>query len=273
MKLAHFSGELVFLVGGSAGIGFAIAKKLVEAGSQLVIFARNEETLKTVMADLSVFKVSEQQILTYRLMDAGDHYKVDEVMADVIQQYGAPKVLINCAGRAIPDYAENIQIDQFEETLRTNLFSCRNTVHAVLPHMKTNGGLIVNTASLAGLIGVFGYTDYSASKFAVIGYSEALRSELKPYNIRVSVLCPPDTDTLGFHNENKTKPAETHAISQGANLLSADQVAMIFFKELAKNKRLIIPGKAAKFSHLMKRLFPVLVEKVMDMDIKKATNG
>src|SRR5438477_366286 len=80
-------------------------------------------------------------------------------------------------------------------------------------------------ASLAGLIGVFGYTDYCASKFAIVGFSEALRSELKPHGIMVSVLCPPDVDTPGFAVENTTKPPETVAISEGAKPMTPDEVA------------------------------------------------
>lgn len=270
MKLQDFKSKQVYLVGGSSGIGLAMAEKLVRAGAHLVLFSRNETLLQKVKHELIVSRVCEQQRVDYRVLDVANHEAVDHVMAESVKVLGVPDVLINCAGRALPDHVENIQYDQFEETFRINLFGIRNTVHALLPHMKKRGGLIINTASLAGLIGVFGYSDYCASKFAIIGYSEALRSELKKYNIRVSVLCPPDTDTPGFHNENKTKPAETHAISAGASLLTPEKVARIFFKELPRNRLLVIPGHQAKFSHVMKRLFPRLVELVMDRDVKRA---
>ena len=71
---------------------------------------------------------------------------------------------------------------------------------------------------MSGLIGIFGYTDYSASKFALIGFSEALRSELGPYGITVSVLCPPDTDTPGLQEENKTKSVGCHIGRQNVGL-------------------------------------------------------
>src|SRR6185503_5941588 len=107
------------------------------------------------------------------------------------------------------------------ETMAVNLAGCWHMIQALLPHMKARGGYIVNTASLAGLIGVSGYSDYCASKFALVGYSEALRAELKLVGIEVSVLCPPDTDTPGFATENRTKPEETKAISASARLMSA----------------------------------------------------
>lgn len=255
-------------MGGSTGIGLAIAENMIREGANVILFARNESRLKDAVLQLSDVRYKPDQIVDFEVLDAANHEHTEAVMQASVQRYGPPDGLINCAGRAIPNYVDNISADQFDDTLKINLYSCRNTVHALLPHMKMKGGFIVNTASMAGVIGVYGYTDYSASKFAVIGYSEALRSELKVFNIQVSVLCPPDTDTPGFHYENKTKPEETHAISAGASLLTAGQVANIFMKELPKQRLLIIPGRMAKFSVLMKRWLPNLVEWVMDRDVR-----
>lgn len=270
MKLSDFKNKLVFVVGGSSGIGLAISQRLVKAGAHLVMLARDEAKLKEACRKLVSVHSRSDQIIQYAVLDIVDHDEVDSVMNRLVETHGIPDVLINCAGRAIPRYAHDIHIDQFDETFRINLYGCRNTIHALLPHMKKKGGLIVNTSSLAGLIGVYGLTDYSASKFALIGYSEALRSELKVYGIDVRVLCPPDTDTPGFHEEYKTKPLETHAVSGTAKLLTAEQVAHGFFKGLARNRFLIVPGKMAKFSHMMKRWFPKIVERMMDRDIRKA---
>lgn len=270
MNDQRYVNKTIFLVGGSAGIGLAIAENMIRQGASVVLFARNESRLKDAVLQLSDVLHRADQIVDFEVLDAANHEHADAVMQASVLRYGAPDGLINCAGRAIPDYVDNINADQFDETLKINLYSCRNTVHALLPYMKKKGGFIVNTASMAGVIGVYGYTDYSASKFAVIGYSEALRSELKAFNIQVSVLCPPDTDTPGFHNENITKPDETHAISAGASLLTAGQVANIFMKELPKQRFLIVPGRMAKFSVLMKRWLPNLVEWVMDRDVRIA---
>ena len=118
-------------------------------------------------------------------------------------------------------------------------------------------------------MGVFGYTAYNASKFGVIGFSEALRGELKPFGIRVSVLCPPDTDTPGLHEENRTKPEETRQISAGARLMQPEQVAQALLQGLRKNRFMIIPGFDGKFTYYAKRLLPGLVSMVMDWDVRK----
>ena len=123
-------------------------------------------------------------------------------MAEVVQSFGAPDILINNVGRALPRYFEDVTFEQFDETMKTNLYGAWNTISVLVPHMKAGGGTIVNVSSMAGFIGVFGYTDYCASKFAVVGLSEALRQELRRYGITVAVLCPPDTDTPGLANED-----------------------------------------------------------------------
>jgi len=136
--------------------------------------------------------------------------------------------------------------------------------------MKERGGYIVNVSSIVGFIGIFGYTDYAAAKFGVLGFSEALRSELKRYNIAVSVLCPPDTDTPGFAEENKTKPVETKAISASASLMKPADVAAALLKGMAKKEFIIIPNADGRFTYIMKRLLPGLVELVTDAQASKA---
>ena len=177
---------------------------------------------------------ARSQTVAWRQLDVADHEQVTATMQALVAEHGAPEVLINCAGRAYPRRFEDITYAQFAETMLVNLHGCWNTVQALLPHMKAKGrGYIVNTSSIAGLIGVFGYTDYCASKFALVGFSEALRSELKPHGITVSVLCPPDTDTPGFATENLTKPEETRAISATAKVLPPAAIADALLRGMA----------------------------------------
>ena len=275
MKLDDFQNKHVYLVGGSSGIGLAIAEKLVGAGAHVMIISRSLTTLQKALSILEAKRTNTQQKIESTSLDVSNHQQTHITLNELVDSFGVPDALINCAGRSIPQHHDDISYEQFDETLKINLYGCRNTVAALIPHMKSHkkesGGLIVNTASLAGIIGVFGMTDYSASKFALIGYSEALRSEVKKHNIKVMVLCPPDTDTPGFENENKTKPAETHAVSESASLLTSEQVANAFFKALPKRNMLIVPGVAGKFSVVMKRFFPRVVELVMDRGVRRAS--
>ncbi|MFO7558439.1 MAG: SDR family oxidoreductase [Desulfobacterales bacterium] len=268
--MKNFDNKRVFITGGSSGIGFSTATLLAQKGSHVILFARGEDRLETAKNELSKNAISRNQRFSCMKLDVSNHKDVEMVMAKAVKVFGAPDVLINCAGRAYPDYFETISFEQFDETMKTNLYSIWNTVSVLLPHMRKKGGHIGNISSIAGLIGVFGFTDYCASKFAIIGFSEALKSELKPYGISVSVLCPPDTATPGFEVENRTKPEETKAISASAGLMHPDKVAEAFLNGIRKGKFLIIPGLDGKLTHIAKRFFPGLVDSVMDRAIKKA---
>lgn len=269
MRRSDFPGKRILVTGGSMGIGLAAARRMVALGADVTILARRPEPLATALAELERLRRAPDQSLAARTLDVGDADAVRRVFDDLLRS-GPPDVLLNCAGRAYPRRFEDVTYEQFLDTLRTNLHGCWSTVQAAVPSMKARGGYIVNTASLAGLIGVFGYTDYCASKFAVVGFSEALRSELKPHGITVSVLCPPDTDTPGFAVENTTKPPETHAISAQATLLLPDAVADALLDGMARRAPLIIPGRDAKLSALAKRLAPSLVERTIDRAIARA---
>ena len=270
MRLTDFAGAQVYVVGGSLGIGLAVAERVAGLGAHVTIFARRRAPLEQAAEVVRAACRDASQSVVWRQLDVAEHDQVGATMRALVGERGAPDVLINCAGRAYPRRFEDITYAQFAETMLVNLHGCWNTVQALLPHMKAKGrGYIVNTSSVAGLIGVFGYTDYCASKFALVGFSEALRSELKPHGITVSVLCPPDTDTPGFVTENLTKPEETHAISASAKVLSPAAVAAALLRGMTRGTFVIIPGLESRMGVLAKRLAPGLVHLVMDRTVAK----
>lgn len=269
--MTTFDQRLAFIPGGSTGIGLAAAERLAARGADVAIFARRREPLEAAAAAIAARRRRPEQRVVWRQCDVADADQVAAVLGGAVAELGAPDLLVNCAGRAVPDYFERIGTAQLDETLRINLAGTWHAIQVVLPHMRARGrGHIVNVSSLAGLIGVFGYTDYCASKFALVGFSEALRAELRPHGIAVSVLCPPDTDTPALAAENRTKPPETHAVSAGASLLGADAVADALLAGIARRRFLIIPGREARLAYLMKRLFPGLVTWVMDRQVARA---
>ncbi|HXQ24433.1 MAG TPA: SDR family oxidoreductase [Candidatus Acidoferrales bacterium] len=264
----EFDRAQVYVVGGSLGIGLAVAERVAALGADVVVLARRREPLEQAAAAVRAACRRPNQSVFWRQLDVADHEQVAATMNALVAEHGAPDVLINCAGRAYPRRFEDVTYDQFAETMLVNLHGCWNTVQALLPHMKARKrGYIVNTSSLAGLIGVFGYTDYCASKFALVGFSEALRGELKPHGITVSVLCPPDTDTPGLASENLTKPEETRAIAASAKVLSATAVADALLRGMARRRFLIIPGFDSRLGVLAKRFVPGVVHWVMDRTV------
>ena len=262
----------VFITGGSSGIGLCSAESFVREGAHVCLFARNQDKLENAAEQVREIAKANCKVACYAL-DVANNSQVETVMDRAVTGFGAPDILINCAGRARPMVFMDISFEQFDETMKINLYGVRNTTAALVPHMLKNGGHIVNVASVAGLIGVFGYTDYCASKFGIIGFSEALKRELEGLGVGVSVLCPPDTDTPGLAEENLTKPPETLAISESACLLSADKVATALIAGIKQKKFLIIPGMDGKISWLAKRFCPWLVDYTMKRTIKKVRKG
>ena len=260
----------VYVFGGSSGIGLAIAARFAREGAHVLIAARRLEPLARALARLEAARRHDTQRLATLSLDVSDAAAVARELGRVVASFGAPDGVVNAAGLATPRVFEEVSSEQFDRTLQVNLYGTRHTLAALLPHMKGPGARVVNVSSIAGLIGVFGYTDYSASKFAVVGFSEALRAELRPRGIRVSVLCPPDSDTPGFAEELKTRPAETSAIAGNVHLMSPEAVADALLSGMRRGRFLIIPGLDGRLSVLAKRLAPGLVSWVMDRAVARA---
>lgn len=270
--MRDFREKVVYIAGGSSGIGLSVAKLMAKDGASVVIFGRRQQILDDALKQLQSCGIFTEQKFAGFSMDVSKREIVESVLSSVLAKFGAPDVLINCAGRAYPRYFEDITYEQFDDTMKTNLYGIWNTCSLLVPHMKAKGGLIVNVSSMVGFLGVFGYCDYAASKFAIVGFSETLRSELKKFNISVQVLCPPDTDTPGFATENMTKPAETRAISASTRIMSSDDVAKELIAGIRKKTFMIIPGFDGKLTYFLKRHLPFVIDMVMGVTISKTQN-
>ncbi len=257
--------RLVYITGGSSGIGLASAEAFLREGCRVVLFARNGEKLNMAADRLNEHYPGSVSAF---VMDVTDRGSVERAVRSAAESSGAPELLLTCAGNACPDYFENISDEAFHSMLDTNLTGTWNTLQAVVPLMQ-RGASIVTVSSVAGFVGTFGYTAYGATKFAVIGLSQALRGELKPRGIRVSVLCPPDTDTPQLIQEDLSKPPETRAVSGNVKIMKPEAVARALLAGLKKNRFLIIPGSASKLVYAVNALFPGLVRYMMDSDVRR----
>jgi len=267
MKIKDFAGRTAYITGGSSGIGLACAQMLAARGANVLIMARRSGLLETAIKQIEIKRISEKQRFSAVKMDVSDKDLVADSLANAVKAFGPPDILINSAGTSFPQKFEDIPFEKYDEIMRVNLYGTWNTVSNLLPYLKQSHGYIINVSSVAGYIGVFGMTAYSASKFAVIGFSEALRSELKRFDVSVSVLCPPDVDTPMLERADKIKPEETKAISATAKIMTAEQVAKAVLDGMGKGVFLILPGSGTRFTYDMKRLFPGLVEFITDRQI------
>jgi 3-dehydrosphinganine reductase len=209
-----FRGKNAIITGGSSGIGKATAKLLSAEGANVFIVARDRMKLDQALQEITAEGNDLNQQHGAFSADVTSYEEVETAIADIVDVGGAPDILINCAGIVNPGYFEELPLSTFREQMDVNYFGTLHAVKAVLPHIMEQGsGHIANLSSIGGAIGVFGYTAYSASKFAVAGFSESLRAELKPHNIGVSLVLPFDTDTPQLKAEKEVQPLETRLIS------------------------------------------------------------
>ncbi len=252
--MAFFSGKLAFITGGSSGIGLETARLLAARGCNLVLLARNSEKLETACRDIEPESVAGA-FVAHVSLDVADNEDVRQKIPAAVAQYGTPDIFINSAGIGTAGYFENLSWQQFDRIIKVNVYGPRNTISAVLPFMKKNRkGHIVNLSSAAGLLGMFGYSYYSTSKFALVGLSECLRSELKLVGIGVTVVCPPEVKTPFLKKEAPTLPPEGRAVKSMAGLLKPEYVAKTIVRAIKKNKFLVVPGPAARFLYFSHRI-------------------
>ncbi|MFH1130872.1 MAG: SDR family oxidoreductase [Pseudomonadota bacterium] len=265
-----YKRKKVFITGGSSGIGKATAKKLATLGSSVCIAARDNNRLMQALDEIKGVAAAEDQVFEAIQLDVRNKLAVEEAAQKVIAKLGGLDILINNAGISHPGYVQEIPDHVFDAMMQVNYFGTVHVTRAFLRHfVGQKSGHIANVSSLLGFMGVFGYTAYAASKFAVAGFSDALRQELLPHNIGVSVLFPADTDTPQLHEEDKIKPPETKAIAGNVKVMSAESVAEKLLSGIAKGKYHIVPGFGSKFTYFMYRHAPWIVRSFIDADLKK----
>ncbi len=269
--LKDFYNRTVYITGGSSGIGLGIARLMVSKGAHVALFARNPEKLERVCNEMMNAKPDLSQRITTMPVDITDMKNVSRNMEEAVKQFGKPDILVNCAGIIKADYFENISYEDFDAVMKTNVYGARNMIAALLPAMKEKGGHIVNVSSAAGLMGMFSYTAYSTSKFALVGFSDCLRSEMKLHNIDVSVVCPPEVKTPMNQEEAKTIPPEALAVKRLAGVLEPEYVARAVIKGILKKKFLIIPGFKCRFLYITQKCSPGWLSRaISDSSIRSA---
>jgi len=263
--LKGFTNKVVLITGGSSGIGLALAKELAGRGARLALMARHQDKLNEAIASLENSHPGSAGWYLAAPADVSDPIQVGQAVERVINTLGIPDLVINSAGVAHPGYVEELSLDIFRWMMGVNYFGTLHVVKALLASMIARGsGYIVNISSIAGFIGVFGYTAYGASKYALRGFTDVLRLELKPKGIDVSIVFPPDTDTPQLAYENQFKPFETKELNRNGSCMSAEVVAREILKGVERRQYIIIPGQEGKIFYFLSSLVGNGVYPVMD---------
>lgn len=182
--------KVVVITGGSSGLGAETARHLVQAGAKVVLGARRLDRLWALAQELDLG--AEVIVQT----DVTDRAQVQALVARAVETHGRIDVMLNNAGVMPLAPLETLRVDEWDQTIDVNVKGVLYGIAAALPHMKVQkSGQIINVSSVAGHLVSAGGVVYSASKFAVRAISEGLRKEVKPYNIRSTILSPGAVDT------------------------------------------------------------------------------
>ena len=223
--MRELSGKAAFVTGGASGIGLAISRTLAQTGMKIMIADFEEaalagavKTLKSIGPDVRGVKC-----------DVTDPNSVNHAAKISCEAFGKVHLLCNNAGVLATGGIDSISLEEWRWVLDVNVMGVLHGIHAFLPHMRAHseGGHIVNMASMAGMQSGLGFSPYSASKFAVVNMSEGLAMELKPLGIGVSVVCPGFVRTKIMEGERNRPIRYGSARSQSSKNVSFARLSQL----------------------------------------------
>jgi NAD(P)-dependent dehydrogenase (short-subunit alcohol dehydrogenase family) len=186
--MRELAGKTAFVTGGASGIGLALGQAFAQAGMKVMLADIETDTLGTAVKSLHNLGADARGVTC----DVADPLSVERAAKASYEAFGNVHIVCNNAGVAAAGGIDNISLDNWRWVLDVNLMGVLHGIRTFLPHIRAHGegGHIVNTASMAGMNSGLGFSPYVASKFAVVGMSEGLATQLKPIGIGVTVLCP-----------------------------------------------------------------------------------
>lgn len=266
-----YLNKSALITGGSSGIGLAIAKKLASYGSNVYLLARDPQKLNAAWHEIEALRVSSQQRFEIISADVSDRQQVFSLLQELVDRNGTPDYLFNSAGVVQPGLFDELDPEVFSWTTQINYLGTVYPTRALIPGMIARGsGHIINFSSILGFLGMYGYSSYCASKFAVRGFSDALRAELKLRGVKVSIVYPYDTKTPQLEYEAQHKPALAKMLWGESNAMSVEAVAEICLRQVASGHYVITPGFEATAIYFLVNHAGNLVYPILDWLIRRA---
>ncbi len=258
--------KVVIVTGASSGIGKATALQFAKAGSKLVIAARSQEKLEDTAEEI---KKLGSEVLVVKV-DVSKEEDCKELIAKSVHHYGQIDILINNAGISMRATLEDLDLSVLKQLMDVNFWGMVYCTKYALPHLLKSKGSVVGVSSIAGYVGLPARTGYSASKFAMHGFLEALRTENLGKDLHVLIACP------GFTESNIRKSAlnaegtsQSESPRKEEKMMTAEEVAKEIYNACVKRKQTIVlttEGKAAVF---LSKFFPKTIQKMVYNKMKK----
>lgn len=252
--------KVVLITGGTSGIGRACAQVFGQAGAKVVITGRNEARLQETSEELQRLGIDHRTVRA----DVGNEADSRRAVEETIAAYGRLDVLLNNAGISMRALFQDAELDVIQQLMQTNFFGTVYTTKFALPHILASKGSIVGISSIAGYRGLPGRTGYSASKFAMQGFLEALRTELLPQGVHVLVACP------GFTSSNIRNVAlAADGTQQGespldeGNIMSSEEVAQHLLRAVQHRRRDLVLTGQGKLTVFLNKWVPGVMDKLV----------
>ncbi len=252
--------KVVIITGASSGIGEACALEFSKKGANLVLVARSEEKLKAVCDKIN----SNQSQAFYIVTDVSIESDCKKMIDFAIDKFGSIDILINNAGISMRALFTDVDLGVFEKLMKINFYGAVYCTKYALPYILKNKGSVIGISSIAGHKGLPGRTAYSASKFALQGFLEALRIENLKKDLHVLIVCP------GFTASNIRKKAlnaigniQSESPRKEQKMMTAEEVAKNVFSALKKRKNSIVLTKNGRLTVFLNKFFPKWVDSLV----------
>ncbi len=256
----EISGKTVLITGATGGMGRAFCSALGEAGAAIAMLDLDENSLRDFAEELTASGIKT----AFGSCDIRDAAACQTAIEQLAAHFGGIDILMNNAGITHRSLFSETQIEVIEKVMAVNYFGAVNCTKAALPYLIQSNGMIVVTSSIAGFTPLLGRTGYSASKYALHGFFESLRTELIDAGVKILLVCPGFTAT-GIENRalsgdgaiTKRQWSTTGKIHQPA------EVANAIVNAIRKEKRLLVLSSIGKLAYWIGRLFPKFYEREM----------
>jgi dehydrogenase/reductase SDR family member 7B len=262
--------KVVIITGGSSGIGKALAEVFGKNGAKILITGRNENDLDQTVHELR----SKGILINGFVADASIEADNKKMAAETLRHFGKIDVLINNAGITMRALFEEADMSVVKKVMDINFYGALYATQACLPEIIKNKGSVVGISSIAGFRGLPGRTGYSASKFALNGFLEVLRTEMLYRGVHVLTACPGFTAS-NIRNRALTKDGSVQGESprDENKMMTAEECAAHIYSATLKRKSFLILTTQGKLAIWINKLFPALADKLVYKAMAKEPNS
>lgn len=258
--------KVILITGGTSGIGRACALEFGRAGAHVVITGRDAYKLAEVAAELTAAGVAHRAVQA----DVGDRVAAAKAVEDAVVAFGRLDILINNAGLSMRAKFADVDLGVLEQLMQTNFFGTVYTTKAALPYLLQSKGTIVGISSIAGFRGLPGRTGYSASKFAMNGFLEALRTELLPQGVNVLTAAPGFTASNIRHTALLADgQAQNDTPRDEGKMMTSEEVAKHLRKAVEERRRTLVLTGQGKLTVFLNKWLPGLTDKLVLANFRK----